>query len=143
MGFLKEFKEFALKGNVMDMAVGVVIGTAFSGIVSSLVDNIIMPPLGALLGDKDFSDLSYTLKDAYTAADGTDVAAVELKYGEFIQTCLDFVIIAFSIFIVVKVINRLANLRKKEEEAAPVAPPAPSKEEVLLTEIRDILKEKK
>lgn len=143
MGFLKEFKEFALKGNVMDMAVGVVIGTAFSGIVSSLVDNIIMPPLGALLGEKDFSELSYTLKEGYTAADGTEVAAVELKYGEFIQTCLDFVIIAFSIFIVVKVINRLANLRKKEEEAAPVAPPAPSKEEVLLSEIRDILKEKK
>ena len=143
MGFLKEFKEFALKGNVMDMAVGVVIGTAFSGIVSSLVDNIIMPPLGALLGEKDFSELSYILKEGYTAADGTEVAAVELKYGEFIQTCLDFVIIAFSIFIVVKVINRLVNLRKKEEEAAPVAPPAPSKEEVLLSEIRDILKEKK
>lgn len=146
MGFFKEFKEFALKGNVVDMAVGVVIGKAFGDIVTSLVNNLIMPPLGALLGEKDFSDLTCTLKEGYIDADGTEVLPVELKYGEFIQTCLDFAIIALSIFIVVKVINRLSNLRKKEEEAAaaaPATPPAPSKEEVLLSEIRDILKEKK
>lgn len=146
MGFLQEFKAFALKGNVVDMAVGVVIGGAFGKIVTSLVNSIIMPPLGYLLGDKNFADLSYVLKDGYIAADGTEVAPVELKYGEFLQTCLDFAIIAFSIFIVIKIINRLSNLRKKEEEAAaaaPATPPAPSKEEVLLTEIRDILKDKK
>ena len=149
MGFMKEFKAFALKGNVVDMAVGVVIGGAFGKIVTSLVNSIIMPPLGYLLGDKNFEDLSYTLKEAVYDSEGKVIPGKEeiaLKYGEFIQTCLDFAIIAFSIFIVIKVINRLANLRKKEEEAAaaaPATPPAPSKEEVLLTEIRDILKEKK
>ena len=108
-----------------------------------------MPPLGYLLGDKNFEDLSYTLKEAVYDSEGNVIPGKEeiaLKYGEFIQTCLDFAIIAFSIFVVIKVINRLANLRKKEEEAAaaaPATPPAPSKEEVLLTEIRDILKEKK
>ena len=144
----KSFKEFAFKGNVVDMAVGVVIGGAFGKIVTSLVNSIIMPPLGYLLGDKNFEDLSYTLKEAVYDSEGKVIPGKEeiaLKYGEFIQTCLDFAIIAFSIFVVIKVINRLANLRKKEEEAAaaPATPPAPSKEEVLLTEIRDILKEKK
>jgi large conductance mechanosensitive channel len=148
MGFMQEFKAFALKGNVVDMAVGVVIGGAFGKIVTSLVNSIIMPPLGYLLGDKNFADLSVVLKEAQYDEAGKVIAGKEevaLKYGEFIQTCLDFAIIAFSIFIVIKVINRLSNLRKKEEEAAaaPATPPAPSKEEVLLTEIRDILKDKK
>ena len=149
MGFLQEFKAFALKGNVVDMAVGVVIGGAFGKIVTSLVNSIIMPPLGYLLGDKNFADLSYVLKKAQFDEAGNVIPGKEevaLKYGEFLQTCLDFAIIAFSIFIVIKVINRLSNLRKKEEEAAaaaPATPPAPSKEEVLLTEIRDILKDKK
>lgn len=149
MGFLKEFKEFALKGNVVDMAVGVIIGGAFGKIVTSLVNNVIMPPIGYLMGDKKFTDLSYVLKDGvpeHTAADGSVVAAVEpveLKYGAFIQECLDFAIIALSIFVMIKVITRLTERRKKEAEAAPVTPPAPSKEETLLTEIRDLLKEKK
>ena len=145
---MQEFKAFALKGNDVDMAVGVVIGGAFGKIVTSLVNSIIMPPLGYLLGDKNFADLSVVLKEAQYDEAGQVIAGKEevaLKYGEFIQTCLDFAIIAFSIFIVIKVINRLSNLRKKEEEAAaaPATPPAPSKEEVLLTEIRDILKDKK
>ncbi|MBR2429351.1 MAG: large-conductance mechanosensitive channel protein MscL [Alistipes sp.] len=154
MGFLKEFKAFALKGNVVDMAVGVIIGGAFGKIVTSLVNNIIMPPVGCLLGGKNFADLSYKLKEATPAVmgeDGTTVIKeaepeVLLKYGEFIQTCLDFAIIALSVFVMIKLINRLSNLRKKEEEAAAAEPapaPEPTKEETLLTEIRDILKEKK
>lgn len=150
MGFLKEFKEFALKGNVVDMAVGVIIGGAFGKIVTSLVNNIIMPPIGYAMGDKKFTDLSYVFKPgtpAVTGEDGTviteEVAAIELKYGQFIQDCLDFAIIALSIFVMIKVISRLTERRKKEAAAAPVPPPAPTKEETLLTEIRDILKEKK
>ena len=128
---MKEFKDFAVKGNVMDMAIGIIIGAAFGKIVSSFVKDVMMPPLGLLIGDVDFSELALTLKDAMG-----DQPAVLLKYGAFIQTAVDFVIIAFAIFMMVKWINSL----KKKEEAAPAAPPKPSKEEVLLTEIRDLLK---
>ena len=141
MGLLQEFKTFALKGNVVDMAVGVIIGGAFGKIVTSLVNDIIMPPIGVLLGDKNFSDLAITLKPAIG-----DSEAVLWKYGSFLQVCVDFLIIAVSIFVMIKVINKLTSLRSKEEEAAAAAPapePVPSKEEVLLTEIRDLLKERK
>ena len=142
MGLLQEFKTFALKGNVVDMAVGVIIGSAFGKIVTSLVNDIIMPPIGMLLGNKNFSDLAITLKPATDNAD-----AVLWKYGSFLQVCVDFLIIAISIFVMIKVINKLTSLRSKEEEAAAAAAPAPepkpTKEEVLLTEIRDLLKERK
>ena len=131
MSLLSEFKAFAVKGNVVDMAVGIIIGAAFGKIVSSFVGDVIMPPIGLLIGGVDFSDLAITLK----AAQG-DAPAVVLAYGKFIQTCLDFLIVAFSIFMGVKAINRL----KREEAAAPEAPPAPTPQEVLLTEIRDLLK---
>lgn len=132
MGLLKEFKEFAMKGNVIDMAVGIIVGAAFGKIVSSLVADVVMPPIGVLLGGVDFSDLAVTVKAA------TDTApAVVIAYGKFIQTILDFTIVAFAIFIAIKAINKLK--RKQEAEAA--APAAPSKEELLLTEIRDLLKE--
>ena len=127
---LKEFKEFAMRGNVVDMAVGIVVGGAFGKITTSFVNDVLMPPIGLLLGGVDFSELSLTLKDKTEAA-----AAVTLNYGMFINTVLDFLIIAFAIFLVVKGMNTL----KKKEEAAP-APPAPSREEVLLTEIRDALR---
>lgn len=128
---LSEFKAFALKGNVVDLAVGVIIGAAFGKIVSSFVGDVIMPPLGLLIGGVDFSDLAITLK----AAEG-DVPAVVLAYGKFIQTVIDFVIVAFAIFMGVKAINKL----KREEAVAPTTPPVPSAEETLLTEIRDLLK---
>ena len=153
MGLLQEFKAFALKGNVVDMAVGVIIGGAFGKIVTSLVNDIIMPPIGNLLGGKNFSDLAVTLKEAQPAVivDGEvvtpEVAEVLWKYGAFLQTCLDFLIVAVSVFMMIKVINKLSNLRKKEEaaaaEPAPAPEPEPTKEEVLLAEIRDLLKEKK
>lgn len=129
MSIISEFKAFALKGNVVDMAVGIIIGAAFGKIVSSLVGDVVMPPLGLLIGGVDFSDLAVTLK----AAEGTTPAVV-LAYGKFIQTVIDFLIVAFAIFMGVKAINRL----RHHEEAKP---PAPSKEEVLLSEIRDLLKE--
>ena len=132
MGMMSEFKDFAMRGNVVDMAVGIVIGGAFGKIVSSFVADVLMPPIGLLLGNVDFSDLAVTLK---AAAEG--VEAVTLRYGVFIQTVIDFVIIAFAIFMVVKAMN---SLKKKEEAAPPPAPPEPSKEEVLLTEIRDALR---
>ncbi|GGU63289.1 large-conductance mechanosensitive channel [Pseudomonas laurentiana] len=131
MGVLSEFKAFAVKGNVVDMAVGIIIGAAFGKIVSSFVGDVVMPPIGLLIGGVDFSDLVVTLK----AAEG-DVPAVVMAYGKFIQTIIDFIIVAFAIFIGVKVINRL----KREEAVAPSAPPVPTKEEELLTEIRDLLK---
>jgi large conductance mechanosensitive channel len=134
MSFVTEFKEFAVKGNVVDMAVGIIIGAAFGKIVSSFVGDVIMPPLGVLLGGVDFSDLAIVLR----AASG-DTPEVVLGYGKFIQTLVDFVIVAMAIFVAIKAIN---TLKRKEEEApvAPPAPPAPSAEEVLLTEIRDLLK---
>jgi large conductance mechanosensitive channel len=134
MSIVKEFKEFAVKGNVVDMAVGIIIGAAFGKIVTALVSGVIMPPIGVLLGGVDFSDLAIVLKEAVG-----DAPAVVISYGAFIQTVVDFTIIAFAIFMMVKVINRL---KKKEEEAAPKADPGPSAEQVLLTEIRDLLKAK-
>ncbi len=134
MSILKEFKTFAVKGNVVDMAVGIIIGAAFGKIVSSFVGDIIMPPLGVLIGGVDFSDLVITLK----AAQG-DTPAVAIAYGQFIQTVLDFIIIAFAIFMGIKGINRLK--REEVAEEAPAEPAAPSNEEVLLSEIRDLLKQ--
>ena len=134
MGMMSEFKDFAVKGNVVDMAVGIIIGAAFGKIVSSFVGDVIMPPIGVILGGVDFSDLAFTLKDAVG-----DAPAVLISYGKFIQNSVDFIIVAFAIFMAVKVINSM----KKKEEEAPSAPPAPSNEEVLLTEIRDLLKAQK
>lgn len=131
MGVISEFKAFAVKGNVVDMAVGIIIGAAFGKIVSSFVGDVVMPPLGLLIGGVDFSDLAVVLK----AGEG-DIPAVVLAYGKFIQTVIDFVIVAFAIFMGVKVINRL----KREEAVAPTLPPVPTKEEELLGEIRDLLK---
>ena len=130
MSLMSEFKEFAMRGNVVDMAVGIVIGAAFGKIVSSFVGDVLMPPIGLMLGGVDFSDLAVTLRDAVGAA-----PAVVLSYGKFIQTIIDFTIIAFAIFLVIKAMNSM----KKKEEAAP-APAAPPPQEVLLTEIRDLLK---
>lgn len=132
MSILKEFREFAMRGNVVDLAVGVIIGAAFGKIVSSLVADIIMPPLGLLIGGIDFKQFAVTLR----AAQG-DVPAVVMHYGVFIQNVFDFIIVAFAIFLAIKVINKL----KRTQEEEPKAPPAPSKEEVLLSEIRDLLKE--
>ena len=142
MGFLKDFKAFALKGNVMDMAVGVIIGGAFGKIVTSVVNDIIMPPIGLLVGGVDFSDMKLTLKQQVVDAAGAVITpAVTWNYGAFIQQVVDFTILAFCVFMMVKVMNKL--LKKEEAKPAPApAPPAPSKEEVLLTEIRDILKNK-
>lgn len=137
--FIQDFKAFAMRGNVIDMAVGVIIGGAFGKIVSSVVDDLIMPVISAIIGDTNFSDLKITLKDAVTAADGTVKEAVTFNYGNFIQTTIDFLIIAFCIFLLVKFIARL----HKQKEEAPAAPPAPSEEAVLLKEIRDLLKEEK
>lgn len=133
MSILKEFKEFAIKGNAVDMAVGIIIGAAFGKIISSMVADVIMPPIGLLVGGVDFTKLAVTLKEAEDK-----VPAVTLNYGNFIQSTVDFTIIAFAIFIVVKLINKL----KKQEEKAPAPEPKPSKEELLLTEIRDLLKER-
>ncbi|NCC74123.1 MAG: large-conductance mechanosensitive channel protein MscL [Sphingobacteriia bacterium] len=131
MSMIKEFKDFAMRGNVIDLAVAVVIGGAFGKIVTSFVADVLMPPIGLLLGGMNFTDLVITLKEAQG-----DVAAVTLRYGTFIQVIIDFLIIAFSIFLVIKAINAS---KKKEKPAAP-PPPAPTKEEQLLTEIRDLLK---
>jgi len=136
MGMMAEFKEFAMRGNVIDLAVGVVIGGAFGKIVSSLVDKVIMPPIGWLIGNVDFSDLVWTLAPAKVAADGSEIPAVVIGYGDFINTLIQFVIVAFAIFMLVKVVNKLS--RKQEE--APAAPAEPSEEVLLLREIRDNLK---
>ncbi|MBR5876954.1 MAG: large-conductance mechanosensitive channel protein MscL [Alistipes sp.] len=157
MGFLKEFKAFAVKGNVMDMAVGVIIGGAFGKIVTSLVNDILMPPIGAIMGNTNFTDLKINItKVRDVMASGTDLITggdavarlaeaepIYWKYGAFIQQCIDFTILAFCVFLIVKLMNRLT---KKEEPAPAPAPapepPKPSNEEVLLTEIRDLLKNK-
>ena len=139
--FLQEFKAFAMKGNVVDMAVGVIIGGALGKMVSSVVADVIMPPLGLLIGGVNFTDLKWVMKPA-EVVDGKEIAAVTLNYGNFLQATFDFLIIAFSIFMFIKLITKLTEKKKAEEPAAPPAPPAPTKEEVLLTEIRDILKEK-
>lgn len=130
MGFISEFKQFAMRGNVVDLAVGIVIGAAFGKIVSSFVDQVLMPPLGLLLGGVDFSRFALVLK---SGSEGVD--PVVLGYGAFIQNVVDFLIIAFAVFLVVKAVN---NLRRQEE--TPAEPPAPTTEEALLMEIRDLLK---
>lgn len=131
MGMISEFKQFAIKGNMIDMAVGIIIGAAFGKIVSSLVNDIIMPPLGLAIGGVDFSELAVVLKEATAEA-----AAVTIGYGAFIQTIIDFLIIALAIFVAVKVINSM----KRKEEEKPAEPPKPSEEVLLLREIRDSLK---
>lgn len=156
MSFFKEFREFALKGNVMDMAVGVIIGGAFGKIVSSLVNDILMPPIGALIGNTDFSSLrldiskvrdlsskaTHVVTDAIGSGTAESVPAEPIwwNYGAFIQQCVDFAILAFCVFLMVKMMNKLM---KKKQEAAPAPVPEPSKEELLLTEIRDLLRNKK
>jgi large conductance mechanosensitive channel len=134
MSMMSEFKEFAVKGNVIDLAVGVIIGGAFGKIVSSFVEDVVMPPIGMIVGGVDFKSLAFTLK----AAEGK-AAAVMLNYGKFIQTMVDFAIIAFVIFLAIKGINSM----KRQEAAAPAAPPAPSAQEVLLAEIRDAVRAQK
>lgn len=137
MGVLKEFKEFAMRGNVIDLAVGVVIGGAFGKIVTSLVDDIIMPPIGYITGGVDFSSMKYVIQEGNEAA---GVAEVSLAYGNFINTVIQFIIVAFCIFMVIKAMNSLK--RKEDPVPEPEAAPAPSNEEVLLAEIRDLLKNK-
>lgn len=140
MKFLDEFKAFAMRGNVIDMAVGVIIGGAFGKIVSSVVADVIMPPIGLLVGGVNFTDLKWEMKEAVLNDAGEVVApAVTMNYGNFLQVTFDFLIVAIAVFAFVKLIN---SLNKKKKEEAPAAPPAPSKEEVLLTEIRDLLKNK-
>ena len=133
MGMVSEFKDFAMKGNVVDMAVGIIIGAAFGKIVSSFVKDILMPPLGLAMGGVNFTDLAVVLKEAVG-----EVEAVTINYGAFIQTVIDFIIIAFAVFIGIKAMNSMQKAREEEEEEA--APPEPSAEEQLLTEIRDLLK---
>jgi len=135
MGMMSEFKEFAMRGNVVDLAVGVVIGAAFGKIVTVLVDSVIMPPIGWLIGGVDFSELAWTLQEASVDAAGEAVPAVVIGYGEFINALIQFIIVAFAIFMVVKAINRMN--RKPEE---PAAPEEPSEDVLLLREIRDSLK---
>ena len=131
MSIVKEFKEFAMRGNVVDLAVGIIIGGAFGKIISSFVGDVLMPPIGLLLGGMDFSNLSITLKPATEG-----VEPVLLKYGVFINTAIDFIIIAFAIFMVIKAMNSM----KKKKEEIPAAPPVPPADILLLTEIRDLLK---
>jgi large conductance mechanosensitive channel len=133
MSFIKEFKEFAMRGNVVDLAVGVVIGGAFGKITTSLVNDIIMPPIGMALGKVDFKELKCTLVEA-----SEGVAGVTINYGAFISTIIDFTLVAFALFLVIKAMNTL----KRKEAVAPSLPPAPSNEEKLLVEIRDLLKTK-
>ncbi len=144
MSIVKEFKEFSMGSNIVDMAIGIIIGSAFGKIVSSIVNDVLMPPLGLALGKIDFKDFKLVLQKAAPAVtDGSQVvkqavSEVAIKYGMFVQTTIDFLIVAFCIFLAIKVINRL----KKKNEEKPVAPASPSKEEILLTEIRDLLREK-
>jgi large conductance mechanosensitive channel len=133
MKIVEEFKAFAMRGNVVDMAVGIIIGAAFGKIVGSLVSDVIMPPIGMLMGGVDFSNLALTLKDATPTTD-----AVTIKYGLFINTIINFIIVAFAIFMIIKGLNSM----KKKDAAAPAAPPAPTKDQLLLTEIRDLLRSK-
>lgn len=134
---LQEFKAFAMRGNVVDMAVGIIIGGAFGKIITSVVNDIIMPPIGILIGGVDFADLKIVLKQAVVDAAGVETApAVAINYGLLVNNIINFLIIAFCIFMAIKAMNSM----KKKEEAAPAAPPAPTKEEILLTEIRDALR---
>ncbi len=133
MSMMQEFKNFAMRGNVVDMAVGIILGAAFGKIVASFVGDVIMPPIGLLIGGVDFTNLVITIKGAVG-----ETAAVTINYGKFIQNVFDFLIVAFAIFMAIKAMNTL----KKKETEAPAQPPAPTKEEMLLTEIRDILQQK-
>ena len=146
MSMVKEFKEFALRGNVIDMAVGIIIGGAFGKIVSSVVSDIILPPIGKLMGGVNFTDLFINLDPGKTSPDGSainslvqarEAGAAVIAYGNFVNTCIDFTILAFCIFMMVRFINKL---KAKPAPVAPAAPPPPTKEEALLSEIRDILK---
>lgn len=137
MGMIKEFKDFAVRGNVVDLAVAVIIGAAFGKVVSSMVNDIIMPPIGLLVGGVDFTDLMIVLKDAYMGPAGEEVNAVTINYGNFIQFVVDFTIVAFAVFMIVRLIN---NLKRKEEVADTPSPPTVNKQEILLEEIRDLLK---
>jgi large conductance mechanosensitive channel len=136
MGMISEFKEFAIRGNVIDLAVGVVIGGAFGKIVTSMVNDVIMPVIGKLVGGVNFSNLQVVLTPASMGSDGKEIAAVALRYGAFIQSMIDFVLVAFAVFAFVKVINKL----HRKQEAAPAPPAEPSPEVLLLTEIRDALR---
>jgi len=138
MSLVKEFKAFAMRGNVVDMAVGIIIGGAFGKIVGSLVNDVIMPPIGMLLGNMDFSQMAIVLRKENIDAAGAKIPAVTLGYGMFINTVINFLIVAIAIFMMIKAMNAL----KKKEEAAPAVPPPPSAEEKILTEIRDILSSK-
>ena len=140
--FLQDFKAFAMRGNVIDMAVGVIIGGAFGKIVSSVVADVIMPPIGLLVGGVNFTDLKWVLKPAETV-DGVEKAAVTLNYGNFLQVTFDFLIIAFAVFLFVRLLSQFNRKKEEKAPATPPAPPVPSMEEVLLTEIRDLLKEQK
>ena len=139
MGMVKEFKDFAMGGNVVDLAVGVIIGGAFGAIVNSMVKDIIMPPIGMLLGGVDFADLKFVMKDAVMEGDKVVKEAVSINYGTFLNFVISFLIIAFCLFMVIKGMN---SMKKKDAPAAPAGPPPPTKEEVLLTEIRDALRSK-
>lgn len=140
---MKEFKKFIARGNVLDLAVGLILATYFGAIVSSFVDDILMPPIGKLIGGVDFSNLKIVISKAAAetapgAGDG--VAEVAINYGTFINTIITFLIVAYAVFLVVKFYNKMVDSFKKEEETAPAAPPEPTKEEILLTEIRDLLR---
>lgn len=147
MGFVKEFKEFAMKGNLIDMAIGVVIGTAFGKVISAFIDGVVMPPIGKLMGGVDFSNLYMSLSDKIDAAQAAGPLALAdakalgpvIAYGAFLTVVIDFLIVALVVFMVIKGMNRM---KKKQAEAAPAPPPGPTKEEVLLTEIRDALRSK-
>lgn len=142
--FLQDFKSFAVKGNAIDMAVGVIIGGAFGKIVTSIVNDLIMPPIGWIIGGVDFKDLKLELPvNPLSVKDGVEAVPVTINYGNFLQTTLDFIIIALCVFMLVRFIMKLSKKKKDEKPVTPPAPPAPSKEELLLTEIRDLLKEKK
>lgn len=136
---LQEFKQFAMRGNVVDMAVGIIIGGAFGKIVSSLVSDVIMPGVGLLVGGVNFTDLKITLKDAVMNGEEVVSPAVAINYGNFLQVTFDFIIIAFAVFMLVKGVNALSK-KKEEKPAAPATPPAPPADIQLLTEIRDLLK---
>lgn len=140
--FIQEFKDFAMKGNVVDMAVGVIIGGAFGKIVTSVVSNILMPPIGVLLGNVDFTELKITLKEAVMEGENVVSEAVTLNYGQFIQDVVDFIIIAFCIFLMIKGVTKLTTKKEEPKAEEPAPAPEPSAEEKLLTEIRDLLAKK-
>lgn len=140
--FIQEFKDFAMKGNVVDMAVGVIIGGAFGKIVTSVVSNILMPPIGVLLGNVDFTELKITLKEAVMEGENVVSEAVTLNYGQFIQDIVDFIIIAFCIFLMIKGVTKLTTKKEEPKAEEPAPTPEPSAEEKLLTEIRDLLAKK-